>query len=356
MTGDSDIVVVLQDTGGANAVLPVVRELRSRGATCRIIAAGKARSVLDREGVEHEAVDVPAVVDASTVGLAGSWLRPSASALLLGTSWGPSVEKAAAVAARGLVRSVAVLDMWSYYAQRFENTDTGALDYLPDRVAVMDDEAARAAISAGLPADRVVVTGQPYLETLPERFAEASLIDDAARLRATWAPDGRPVIMFASEPIARDLAGSDLDRGYTERDALCDLVEAAARSRHRPVIVAKPHPEHGPNEHDWVMAHGGIVAQGLPSWHCIAAADVVVGMTSMVLLEALFAGKASISHQPTARPFPFVGDRYGIAATRDVDDLAAHLTAALAAQGPPTANPVAGAAGRVAELVLAMAS
>lgn len=65
-----------------------------------------------------------------------------------------------------------------------------------------------------------------------------------------------------------------------------------------------------------------------PPWACVLAADLLVGMTSMLLLEGTIAGRPAISYQPAqGRAVPFVGSQMGIVpAARSPQELSVLLS------------------------------
>ena len=165
-------------------------------------------------------------------------------------------------------------------------------------------------------------------------------------------------------------------RGYTEVEALDGLIEAAEQAeRHgemRVAVVAKLHPKEsieslqlGP----LARKRDLLVVADQPPWPCILAADAIVGMTSMFLLESAVAGRPTISFQPgAAHPESFVGTRVGmVPAASSVEELATLLAASLSGSPLPRGTQgtsggdgaglfaFQGAAGRVADTVLSLA-
>lgn len=372
------VLAAAQDTGGANCIAPVISCLRqTAGVGVQVVASGKASDVFARAHVSHEAVRTAATTQESYDRAARDLIaNHQPDAVLTGTSWGPSIDRGLASAARERhVPCVAVLDMWSYYRHRFEEPETRSLAYLPDRLAVMDGLAAEEAEAAGLPPERLVVTGQPYLEALPSRLDADAVSARAQALREAWLAQVRIaepafVVLFVAEPLLRDLGASELHRrGYTEGDALEGVIvaaEGAAQARGvAGLVVLRPHPEVpadqlvlGPLARERALP----VADDGEPWSAVLASDVVVGMTSMLLLEAAFAQRPVISFQPSVEdPGAFVGCRLGLVrSAASVEALASCLETASQADAVPSETAEVwqqheGAAQRVAGTVLSMA-
>jgi hypothetical protein len=303
------VLVAAQEAGSANALVPVIRRLQGRGGVhVSAVACAQAVSVFEREGIAHRFVAITGSAQDGADNLACQLLKEHhPDVLLLGTSWGPSVEKALLRVARieGLP-SLSVVDMWCHYRERFTDPSSGAL-CLPTKVAVIDAGAFDRAVAAGIPSDALVMTGQPYLDSLRDRFRDPDLARQASVLRRVWIggsneADSRRVVVFASEPLSVDFGpGTPHDRGYTELEALEALVEATEQCeqalRLEATIVIKLHPRQarqsvglGP----LALRRDIRVVADQPSWPCILAADVIVGMESIFLIESALAGKPTI--------------------------------------------------------------
>ena len=377
------ILAAAQEVGGANVLIPVIEELVHRGDTCvAVLAGGKAVAAFSASGIEHASLNFPADAGQEYYDKVYRHLvQVGPDALLLGTALGPSLDKSLVRAAQEReIPALSVLDMWSNYRERFTEPASGELR-LPTKVAVMDGLAFDQAVEAGLPASKLVVTGQPHLQALAERISGPGLAAKAASLRHRWLsgvqrPENTRLVMFASEAVSRDFGpGTPYYPGYTEFDALEGLVEAVNRVESLtswPIkVVAKLHPEE--SDDSFLMCPRTrearvIVVADQPAWPCILAADVVVGMRSMFLLESAIAGRPSVSFQPgVTADNSFIGSRMGmVLPASSTTELASILTGLLreGRAGPggaaiDAARPLEfmkeGAARRIGDLVLELA-
>lgn len=286
----SGAVVVARQAGTAAAFAPLVLA----GGEVRVFAYPGAVAILERLGVTHAPVDrfdsVAAVLDAVPCPL-----------LLTGTSLDVADDSRWwQWARRRSVPSVAFVDQWCNYAERF--TVDGALlapDALPERIAVVDPLAAARLVEAGLPAAGIVVTGTPLTDTwdAPDPVAVAAL-------RATLGGTGNPwILLYVCEPDPSYWTdGSRLaDADYDGRIALVARAAATlAADTARPVHLAiKPHPiqiQRGfrPALPAAVPGVTVSVEEGDPRG-LVRSADVTIGHQSMLLHEAAVAGSAVIS-------------------------------------------------------------
>ena len=196
-----------------------------------------------------------------------------------------------------------------------------------DRVAVMGEAVARWLIGQGVPAERIVVTGQPrydFLHALRQGTAQPTGLD------ALGLPDGAKIIVFSSQPYLR----------YN----VCD--EAAARRIWRTVVegvkglgaghhlVAKLHPAEdleGTRRwlgHDfapeWTLTRDADVLSLL--WR----ADALVTLMSSTALEAMCLGKPVVLLDAGVMPEPIPYSESGAALrARDAEELTARLRQAL---------------------------
>ena len=302
------VVAVAGDPGGARAVAPVLEELRAAGRVrVQALAYRQALALWTQRGIACE----PLAEDLTAAAI-GALLREARPALLLTATSANKVdlEKLFIEQARLLaVPSLTVKDFWSNYAMRFSDA-AGRLCYVPDRIAVMDELARTEMIAAGFAPECLVVTGQPAF-------------DDLAACRAAFGPDqrreiraGLPLeadelfVLFASQPFAEVYGSAEnsvAQLGYHEalvlgalREALAQLVRQHDR---RVTLVIRPHPREQA-EAFAAPADAGfrtLVSTGGDSRQFVMAADLVVGMTTVLLVEACYLGCPVVSLQPGLR-------------------------------------------------------
>src|SRR5438876_2230535 len=244
------IVVIAGDPGGAAAVGPVLELLRQEGRPLHALASRQAVANWRSRGLEVD--ELPHSTNLEQAQRYLCELR--ADVLLSATSDnGVNLEKPFIAAARRLgIPSLAVLDHWMNYRLRFTN-EKGELVFLPDRIAIMDEQAREEMLAEGLDAGRLAVTGQPAFDELASlRRSTTPQQRQAVRQLLGVSPDER-MVLFASEPIST-MCGTEpsqpLYPGYTERTVLRDLAAAlgriAERRTEKIVLVVRPHPLDNP--------------------------------------------------------------------------------------------------------------
>lgn len=382
--GAMTVFVAAQEHAAANALIPVISQLSARrDVRVEAIACAEAAAVFARAGVPHRLAAHPGEDEPAAVAMVRRDLTDaSPDALLLGTAWGPALDKVVLrIGSHRGIPSVSVVDHWSNFRERFADPASDTLS-LPTKIAVMDEWAMTEAVKAGLPEEVVTVTGHPYLDQLAVELQQPVLLQRARGLRQEWlqgVEGGRPcIVLFVSEALSRyhDLHGPH-PLGYTEVDVLEGLISTVQRLPAAPSrqwhLVIKLHPREpdhpasslSPLARRWSLR----VVKDQPAWVCLLAADVVVGMGSMLLVEAALAGKPAISFRPNATaPCPFIGSEIGLVPTaasleelarllsRSTADPSAHVPGRRGEVGPVARLVRGDSALRIADLVVELAA
>jgi hypothetical protein len=170
---------------------------------------------------------------------AETWLD-NVDMLITGTSipQGFELELIEAATARG-IESCAFVDHWTNLAQRFER---GGVRTLPTTIALVDERARMLALAAGLPEERLTVTGNPHHEYLRSWRPSAKRRDmPGVRDLAS----GLPYVLYAPEPLSR--FGLKATYGFDEIDGWLVLRaarEASGGAQFAVVIKAHANQEH----------------------------------------------------------------------------------------------------------------
>ncbi|MCB2211519.1 DegT/DnrJ/EryC1/StrS family aminotransferase [bacterium] len=204
------------------------------------------------------------------------------------------------------IKTTAVLDAWTDYSGRLQNEDGEPFQYLPAKYGMPDFTTALEHAELGVPKANLQLVGHP-LHTDLKRFIPRWR-EMRERIRG-WIEVGRDVdvIVFISEPLTQAVeSGAIPSPGYDEFDALNTVAVALAQIyRKRKCILAVTEYRHERTFGD--RLHGGElggvrvvdVTDSEPStldW--ILGADVVVGMSSPLLVHSACAGIHTLVVQP----------------------------------------------------------
>lgn len=351
---EAAVLAVAGDPGGANALAPVLDWLRGQGVRLHCAGYRQAPALWTAHGLAVETLpeagfDATAWLATRRRGLGAGLLLTAASAN------GLDYERALWCAARANgLPSLALLDFWSNYPLRFR--DPAGDWHWPDLLASMDEASADALRALGAP--RAEATGQPALDRLAALRAGFDLERRAALRRQAGAAG--VTLLYASQPLAELHGGETAARaalGFSEWDAWRDLAAAFGAMPAPPTVWLRPHPRERADDwraeaarHPWAR-----LLEGGDSHQWALAADGVLGMGSMLLLEACLLGRPVFSYQPgLAGEDALPSNRLGWSrAVYRRDELAAALADWLARLPVPQLAPPDGrAAERVGRLAL----
>ena len=287
------------DAGSANFFGALLPEFRGR---YHLVAQEPAFSILQRNHLSPEGVprDLPfdRLLQLSREIIA----RLQPRAVILGTSWGLTLDKALTLAAREIgCLTYAVIEHWSLYRERFSLVERGSItrkdEFLPNEAWVIDEMSFHEAVEAGVPQERIRVVGQPFLERRLEQLSKVPLD-----------PKAEKQVVFVSERVAEDFPrGSASDRGYDEFEVF-DRVQSACKKLNLNLVV-KLHPQ---EPRDKFNQYGASVFSGASFDSALVSSRKIVGMESMLLLEASMVRPDVLSVLPPTSQHYFVGARLGI--------------------------------------------
>ena len=157
--------------------------------------------------------------------------------ILTGSSYGNNTldKKLWKLATLNNTRSVAIIEHWSWYIERFRE-DKQLI--LPDQI-IVNDRLAYDDAKSGIPANKLKIIGNPHLEFLGKnrnlfKFSGKNLRNSMA------ISDKSEIVLFLSEMLEEDFGSSKTSPlGYTEFDAL-NLLQKNLHSNQE--LYIKPHP------------------------------------------------------------------------------------------------------------------
>lgn len=258
------IAVVCHDAGGANLILAMLARMEPQQHTLSAFMQGPAEK-LWQQRFSHLplAHSLEAALD-------------NAEVLVSGTGWASDLEfDARTMAHRRGLRSVAVLDHWVNYPQRFERHGN---TFLPDEIWVCDSDALRIARNSfpDLP-----------LRCLPNFYLQeqAGTLPDAVGL-----PDQ---LLYVLEPMRAEW-GRAIPGEFQALNFFAEHLALLAAPAGMPIRL-RPHPSDPPGKYDdWIARHQhlNVALDDSPDLHAaLASANRVAGCESFALVVALAAGR-----------------------------------------------------------------
>lgn len=196
------------------------------------------------------------------------------------------------------IPSAAFLDHTTNLYSRFIGDD--GVPQFPDRIFTLDQESCDYLVFKGVPRERLVVGGDLHLQRLKRLQRTASMEKEKFDLRSIWGVrENDRVILFASECV-QEMADLGRKSPYSEYLALDELIcrlhsgkkisEFHSCDLKNVLIVIRPHPRDRDGKYSAykssdhlrivISSNGGAIS-------AILASDLVVGMNSTLLKEAL---------------------------------------------------------------------
>lgn len=304
---NTDILAFVEDPGAANFVAPVIPELASAGCKLKLLATASGMDQLGRMGIVADLLD-PTAEAASVL------RRCNPRLVLIGTSENPDTMglKLVLEARHREIASIGVVDGPANAEWRFRGRGGSALACSPDWILVADDDTRAAFVSLGHPHEKVLAVGHPHYDHVWERRSQMeSAGRQAIRDRVMPASGMRQVVTFIAEVSeglnppqfmrAPDytLAGRGVSSRRTDI-VLEEVLDALALVLPRPYLVLRLHPQNALDDFADYRQEIDFISQTEDALEIAFASDLVVGMTSHLLLEAVILGRPTLAVVPRA--------------------------------------------------------
>jgi hypothetical protein len=326
------ILIFSRDPGGTNAIMPLIEPLRALGNEVAVYGKDAALSIYRKLNVDCS--DICEAIPSGTQEQANEFVRKASLDLIVtGTSSEDFTERHLWKAAeKAGIPSFAVLDQWTNYRLRLipEGDDpltarpTSKL-VVPSYFFIMDEFARTEMCALGIDREKLVVSGQPFFDHIRktgERFTASEIEKLRGELIGT---QNDLVFVFASQPIASIHRKNGMPEdywGYTETTVLKSVAECLSKLTDelavKVTLVLRLHPKDEANAYQDALANASnsiqvVVDRETDSSLLLKAADLVIGMFSMLLLEAAILDKRFISVQiGLKRENPLIFDRMGL--------------------------------------------
>jgi hypothetical protein len=304
----SDVLILVEDPGAANFIAELPDLLARRSYKVRLATVGVATDYLAQRGVVTERLSPNFDIDAMIE-------RTAPRLILIGTSEDPDSIglKLVALAAAMRIPSVGILDASTNLAHRFRGNSTNPLQYCPDTVIVPDSASHDGLVALGLAADRVLVAGHPHWDYVRATGRQLQNQDRVALRRAMFGaevPDRR-VLVFAAEILggldpnqlrrtsAYSLTGT-ADGAERTEIVIEEFLHALIPLRSQVFLVLRLHPKNAPDDFAAHFAAFDSISKIEPALTLLHAADAVVGMTSMLMIEAALLKRPTLAILPRA--------------------------------------------------------
>lgn len=300
--------------GGINAIIPVIKKLRQENR-CDVDVFGYEYSekILEKNNVNYSKIDFYNVNDVSIFSMEKILEIEKPDLVLTGTATQDKNHKyvlehnITLAAKERSIKSLAVLDLWGNYTERFSDSNTGEIfKFISDKIAILDEICKEKMIEEGFPEKRLAITGNPSFDELIELKNNFSEKDKEKVKQELGLAIDSYLIMYASQPI--ELHYKE-DLGYTEKTVLKNLIESVIdfKDKEKISLLVKLHPRENKEDlgaviKDYEFSKLQIkLDQEYNTRKAILASDSIFSPFSTVLVESTYLDKPSISIQPGLR-------------------------------------------------------
>lgn len=298
--------------GGANAIAPVIKRLIAEDKTIVVVIGYQFSEKIFRDyGINYKKTDSYGLKDVSLGSMAQLLQVELPNLVLTGTSMQDEankdvIEQTIVLAAKTKgIPTLAVLDFWGNYWQRFSDIFTGEkFKFLPDKIAIMDEIAHQTMAKEGFDEERLVVTGNPYFDDLPVKAKSFTTVEKQA-LRHSIGLDCEILLFFAGNTFKNEA----INYGYWDLDnirLLAGVLKQLPEGQRREIGIAVGlHPRTPESDlaeiNRYIGEISGInikVVRNISAQRLALASDLTLTANSTVGIEAVYMRKPCISLQP----------------------------------------------------------
>ena len=292
-----DVLLYVEDPGAANFIAGVPKGLSSLGISSVVIAHAHAKKQLDKHGVVY--------VELAQSDIASDLIQLYQPKVIASGTTDRIESIQHGLISKGKshgVMTIGLVDGPASYEYRFRGDGDHATYYCPDFLVVVDQATADDYERIGVPVSSIKIMGHPHYDTIYGHKARLNTANLAAlKARLFEGVGQRKVLMFAAEistsrghadhsPRENDSYQSEV--GYIERSKILleNFIASVKTLTEKPYLVLRLHPKNQADEFEEFHDYFDLISQGGLSIDRVYAADMVVGITSILLDEAAMLG------------------------------------------------------------------
>lgn len=292
--------------GGMNAILPVIKKMMAdEKVNVAVMGHEFSEDMLAKAKIPFKTFKDLGVPDISVESMEKVMDQLGVNVALTGTATQEGkandiLEQTVIRAANNLgIPSVAVLDMWEFYWQRFSDERTGKkLDVMPTYIATLDQLAYDAMVKEGFPEANLRITGNPHFDNLYAK-GQSFTEDQRQEVRQKVGLRGDTLFFFAGNGFkaAKSAQGYwDLDVVKIIAEMMPQIPNVGAAVRLHPRM-----PEQDKAEIVRYIQESGAnikLVADVDSQTLALAADLTIVEFSTMGIEAVYMRRPTISLQP----------------------------------------------------------
>lgn len=308
MVNSGDVLIFAEDPGAANYVANIPAELSKIGVRTTLFADGLARKYFKNNCISYQDVNL-----INPEELLSSEFKYKL--VLLGTSENEESFgfKLLTLARINNIPTVAVVDASMNEKYRFKGTSDNSLEHVPDWLVVTDKWTKDKYRELGFSENRIVVLGHPHYDKITSILSEYDCIgcnEMRNRVIGNHNIGNRKLVVFISEGSENNakwdtqrmsgnytLKGWGRSAGRTEI-VLEEVISSIQAMREDVYFVLRLHPKDKMEEYIIYKDHIDCFSYDDNPLELVYSSDLVVGLTSMLLTEAILLKKRVLSVVP----------------------------------------------------------
>lgn len=302
--------------GGINALIPIVKRVK-HDSLADIVVVGHefSEKILRDANIDHRTIKDYSLQNVSVDSMQSLLQQTTPNLVLTGTSVQDEknkqvIEQTITLAAKESgIPSLAVLDFWGNYYERFSDMNTNErFKFLPDKIAIMDKYAQEKMFAEGFPKGISAITGNPHFDGLEQKAASFTKKDQDEILGKVGL-NKRIFIFYAAnvwENYAQEYGFWDLDNINLINKAINNMPEDYQQ---RTGLIVKLHPRTPEQDLEKIKKHIQETNQAteqkrielvtdIHPQDLVLACDLTLTPNSTIAFEAVYMHKPCISVQP----------------------------------------------------------
>ena len=291
MSSDPDIIFCLEDPGAVNFIAPLPAQVKQElGLSSTVLACGLAKKLLSNRQIPF--------IDSKTIQIESLLSNYSPNLVIGGTAENPDniflklVEKAKTLK----IPTIAVVDMQVNADRRFRGRSNNPLQFAPDFIMVPDHYTKSVYEKLSFPSTAITVVGYPQFDHL------RNLEKQRTRKKETKSQ----TIVFVSEPKSllnpalttknkNYFFSGTTNSTYRTRIVIEELLRSLKNIQLNANLILRLHPKNDISELEDLSIEFNSISRDENPIDLLWQADLVVGMTSMLLQEAAWLSKRTLT-------------------------------------------------------------
>jgi len=317
MSNKPKILATSWHPGGINAIIPVIKKIK-QDSLVDIIVFGHEFSepILEQAGIDYKTIQDYSFPDVSIKSMQKLLQQTNPNLVLTGTSTQNGtqniLEQTITLAAKeSKIQSLAVLDFWGNYYERFTDIYANAnkrFQFLPDKIAIMDQYAQAEMFAEGFSKDKLVITGNPHFDGLEEKSNNFTN-EQKNQILAKVGLNKKTHVFYAAnvwEQYKEEYGFWDLDNIQLINTSINNL---PIEHKQRTGLIVKPHPRTPKQDLEkirkYIRTNNQRIEQertklvtDIHPHDLVLASDLTLTPNSTLAFEAVYMHKPCISVQP----------------------------------------------------------